>query len=107
MGDKTAQGPRGGVGAEASTKGEPKNRKSQPPLPFQAAVPQEVRIDGAVRDGQAQPGNEMVFELFPDLCGVGFFVFHGSGPEVRRSRAKAGPYKEFGGRFVARKGKRR
>ena len=38
---------------------------------------QEMRIDGAVRDGQGQPGNEKVFNLFPDLCGVGFFVFHG------------------------------
>jgi len=106
MGDKTAQGPTGGVGAEASTKGEPKNRKSQPPLPFQAAVPQEVRIDGAVRDGQAQPGNEMVFELFPDLCGVGFFVFHGSGPEVRRGRAKARPYNDLGRRFGTTRVKR-
>ncbi len=42
---------------------------------------QKMRIDRAVDDGEAQPGNEMVFELFPDLCGVGFFVFHGSGPE--------------------------
>src|SRR5207245_9641329 len=40
-------------------------------------MPQEMRIDGAVRDGQPQPGNEQVFELFPDLCGVGFFGFHG------------------------------
>ncbi len=30
---------------------------------------QKMRIDRAVDDGEAQPGNEMVFELFPDLCG--------------------------------------
>ena len=37
---------------------------------------EEMRIDGAVGDGEAQPGNEKVFEVFPDLSGVGFFVFH-------------------------------
>jgi len=40
-----------------------------------------MRIDGAVRDGQAQPGNEKIFEVFPDLFGIGFFVFHDLGPE--------------------------
>jgi len=39
-------------------------------------VAQEMRIDGAVNDGEAQPRDEQVFQLFPDLCGVGFFVFH-------------------------------
>ena len=60
------------------TAGEPGHGEAEPEPPFETAVPQEVRIDGAVRDGQAQPGNQMVFELFPDLYGVGFFVFHGS-----------------------------
>src|SRR2546428_1465933 len=50
----------------------PRASQAMEPGPsFEAAVPQEMRIDGAVRDGQAQPGNEMVFELFPDLCDVG------------------------------------
>ncbi len=78
VGDQTADGPTGGVGGEASTAGEPGHGEAEPGPSFETAVPQEVRIDGAVRDGQAQAGNEMVFELFPDLCGVGFFGFHGS-----------------------------
>src|SRR5260370_5159433 len=71
VGDQTAQGPTGGVGGEARTTGEPGNGEPEPGPSFETAVPQEVRIDGAVRDGQAQPGNEQGFELFPDLCGVG------------------------------------
>ena len=78
VGDQTAHGPTGGIGGEASTAGEPGHGEAEPGPSFETAVAQEVRIDGAVRDGQAQPGNEMVFELFPDLCGVGFFGFHGS-----------------------------
>jgi len=77
VGDQTAHGPTGGVGGEASTAGEPSNGEAEPGSSFETAVPQEMRIDGAVRDGQAQARNEQVFELFPDLCGVGFIVFHG------------------------------
>jgi len=66
VGDQTAHGPTGGVGGEASTAGEPGNGEAEPGLSFETAVPQEVRIDGAVRDGQAQPGDEKVFEVFPD-----------------------------------------
>jgi len=75
--DQTAQGPTGRVGAEASTAGEPGNGKAEAALPFEAAVAEKMRIDGAVRDGQAQPGNEKVLKLFPDMFGVGVFVFHG------------------------------
>ena len=85
--NEATYGPTGGVSAEASTPGEPENRESQLPLPFQAAVPEEMRIDDAVRDGQAQPGNEMVLELFPDLCGAGFFIFHGL---VQSTQARRG-----------------
>jgi hypothetical protein len=77
VGDQTAHSPTGGVGGEASTAGEPGNGEAEPCPSFETAVPEEMRIDGAVRDGQAQLGNEKILELFPDLCGVGFFVFHG------------------------------
>jgi hypothetical protein len=80
VGDQTAHGPTGGVGGEASTAGEPGNGEAEPGPAFETAVAEEMRIDGAVRDGQAQPGNEKVFEVFPDLCGVEFLVFHGLGP---------------------------
>jgi hypothetical protein len=80
VGDETAHGPTSGVGGEASTAGEPGNGEAEPGPSFETAVAEEMRIDGAVRDGQAQPGNEKVFEVFPDLCGVGFFVFHDASP---------------------------
>ncbi len=77
VGDETAHGPTGRVGGEANTAGEPGNGEAEAGPSFETAVADEMRIDGAVRDGQVQPGNEKVFEMFPDLCGVGFFVFHG------------------------------
>ncbi len=63
--------------AEADTTGEPGNGEAEPGPAFEAAVPQEVRIDGAFDDGEAQPRDEKILELFPDVFGVGFFVFHG------------------------------
>jgi len=66
VGDQTAHGPTGGVGGEASTAGEPGNGEAEPGPSFETTVPEEMRIDGAVRVGQAQPGNEKVFEVFPD-----------------------------------------
>jgi len=57
----------GGEGVEAAKAGPS----------FETAVPEEMRIDDAVRDGQAQPGNEKVFELFPEEFSVRFFSFHG------------------------------
>jgi hypothetical protein len=46
-------------------------------LAFETTVAQEMRIDGTIDDGEAQLGDEIVLELFPDLCGVGYFGFHG------------------------------
>lgn len=45
---------------------------------FQAAVPEEMRVDGALDDGQAQARGEarrgeVVFQLFPDKFSVRFF----------------------------------
>ncbi len=68
-------------GGQPGAPGEPGDGKPQAAAAFEVSVPQEVRIDGAVDDRQAQPGHETVFELFPDLCGVGFCVFHGPVPE--------------------------
>jgi len=62
--------------AEASSVGDPGNRKAEAEPPFQAAVPQEMRIDGAVDHGKAQARHEIVFQVFPELFGVRFFVFH-------------------------------
>jgi len=40
-----------------------------------------MRIDGALDDGEAQPGDEKILELLPEVFGVGLFVFHGLGLE--------------------------
>jgi len=40
-------------------------------------MPQEMRIDRALDHGQAQPRDERVFHLLPEVFGVRFFVFHG------------------------------
>jgi len=74
-GNQTSHRPAGGVGGEPSTTGEPGNREPQPGLSFETAVAEEMRIDGALDDGQARPGNEKVFNVFPDLSGVGGFLF--------------------------------
>jgi hypothetical protein len=47
--NEATYGPTGGVGAEASTQGEPENRKSQLPPPFQAAVPEESLVSRSIQ----------------------------------------------------------
>jgi hypothetical protein len=54
----------------------PGNGKAEAGLPFEATVPQKRRIDGVVDDGEAQARDEKILELFPDVFGVGLFVFH-------------------------------
>jgi hypothetical protein len=83
VGDETAHGPTGGVGGEASTAGEPRQGEAELGPAFETAVPQEMTIDAALRDGQAQPGNELVIDLLPNAFSVGFFVFHGTSPDQR------------------------
>jgi hypothetical protein len=75
-GDEAAQGPARGVAAKPSAASEPIDGKAYAGLSFQAAVAQEMRIDGPISRRQAQARNKVVLELFPDECGVGFFVFH-------------------------------
>src|SRR5579885_1563921 len=40
------------------------------------AMVQKMGIDGPVEDGKAQPGNQNIFHLLPDLHGVDRFKFH-------------------------------
>jgi hypothetical protein len=65
-----------GAAAQAKMSRQPQNRKPQLRLPFQVAVPKKVGINGAVYDGQAQTWHQKVFQVFPDLFGVGFLGFH-------------------------------
>jgi hypothetical protein len=44
---------------------------------FETTVADKMRIDGAVGDGQAQPGEEKVLELHPKMPEIQFFAFHG------------------------------
>jgi hypothetical protein len=76
----------GGHGTETDTAGEPGNGKTEAEPPFEAAVAQEMRIDGALDDREAQAQDEKVLELFPEVFGVGFFVVHGWSSEHARGR---------------------
>ena len=78
-----------GSDGEASTPGEPGNGKAEAELPFEAGMAQEMRIDRAVDDGEAEARDEIVFQVFPELFGVGFFVFHGLGPEWEYRKRKS------------------
>jgi hypothetical protein len=69
-----------GAAAQAKMSRQPQNRKPQLRLPFQVAVPKKVGINGAVYDRQAQTWHQNVFQVFPDLFGVGFLGFHGLNP---------------------------
>jgi hypothetical protein len=40
-------------------------------------VPQQMRIDRALDERQAQPRREFVFQLFPHKFSIRFFVLHG------------------------------
>lgn len=64
--NETADGGTRGAVADASAAGEPGHGKAEAEFAFEAAVAQEMRIDGAVGGGEAQSRDEMVLELFPD-----------------------------------------
>ena len=66
--------------AEADTPGEPENGKAEAEPPFETTVAQKMRIDGALDDGEAQARHEKIFELFPEVFGVWFLVFHDASP---------------------------
>jgi len=66
--------------AKASAAGEPGHGETESELAFQASVAQEMRVDGAVGAGEAQPRDEQVFDLFVNEFGVGFFDFHNVSP---------------------------
>jgi len=66
-----------GAGADTDAAGEPGHGEAELELAFEAAVADEMRIDGAVGDGQAQPREEKVLELYPKMLEIQFFAFHG------------------------------
>jgi len=74
--DEAADGFAHGSGADADAASEPGHREAELELAFEAAVADEMRIDGAVGDGEAQPGEEKVLELYPEAFDVQFLAFH-------------------------------
>ncbi len=66
-----------GAGADANAAGEPGHGEAELELAFETAVADEMRIDGAVGDGQAQAREEKVLELLPKMFDIHFFAFHG------------------------------
>ncbi len=66
-----------GAGADANAAGQPGHGEAELELAFETAVADEMRIDGAVGDGQAQPREEKVLELYPKMFDIQFFAFHG------------------------------
>jgi len=75
--NEAADGFTHGAGADADAAGEPGHGEAELELPFETAVADEMRIDGAVGDGQSQPREEEVLELYPKLFDIQFFAFHG------------------------------
>jgi hypothetical protein len=73
---ETADGFAHGSSGDADGAGEPLNGEAKARLCFEAAMAQEMGIDGPVEDGKAQPGNQNIFHLLPDLHGVDRFKFH-------------------------------
>ena len=60
-----------------ATAGRPGHGEAELELAFETAVAEEMRIDGAVGDGQAQAREEKVLELYPKMLDIQFFAFHG------------------------------
>jgi len=50
------------------------NRKVQAELAYHERMAQQIGIDGAVENGQAETRGENIFKLHPEEFGVGFFV---------------------------------
>jgi len=75
--DEAADGFTHGASADADAAGEPGHGEAELGLTFEAAVADEMRIDDTVGDGQAQPREEEVLELYPKLFDIQFFAFHG------------------------------
>jgi hypothetical protein len=68
--DEAADGFADGTRAQADSSSEPGHGAVELKLAFEAAVAEEMRIDSAVGDGEAEPGVQKVLELLPETGGV-------------------------------------
>jgi hypothetical protein len=76
-GGETAHGFAHGAGADAESAGDPGHGAVELEPAFKASVAEEIEIDGAVDEGQAETRVEKVRELYPEKFEVQFFGFHG------------------------------
>lgn len=67
----------GGTVADASTASKRVDGETEARLAFDEGVTKKVGVDGALDMREAKSGNEMIFELLPEKCGVEWFVVHG------------------------------
>jgi hypothetical protein len=65
-----------GAGADAESASDPGHGAVELEPAFEAGVAEEIEIDGAVGEGQAQARVEKVRELYPEKFEVQFFGFH-------------------------------
>ena len=70
MREETPQGLAGRRAGEAGAARQPCNGKADAGAAFQPAMAEEMRIDGAVDDRQAESRDNEILELFPGLCGI-------------------------------------
>jgi hypothetical protein len=75
--DEAADGFTDGAGADADTAGEPGHGEVELEPAFETAVADEMRIDGAVGDGEMEAREETVLALYPEFFEIQFFAFHG------------------------------
>jgi hypothetical protein len=79
LGSETAHSVASGLVREANATGEPNDPKAELALAFEAAVSQEMGVHYALGKIEPQAGREIIFELFPEECSIGFLVIHGLG----------------------------
>jgi hypothetical protein len=75
--DEAADGFTHGAGADADPAGEPGHGEVELVPAFETAVADEMRIDGAVGDGEMEAREEKVLALNPKVFEIQFFAFHG------------------------------
>jgi hypothetical protein len=61
------------VTAKADTASEPKHRKAEAALAFEAAVTKKIGVDGAIDGVERQVRDDDVVDLFPHPCAIGNF----------------------------------
>jgi len=65
-----------GRGGETNAAGEPLNGKAELELPFEASMAQEMIVDDALDEIEAEAGHKVIFDLFADEESIEIFAFH-------------------------------